>query len=140
LARIEARLSRVLGPIAPRLVADASRKASNTTELSAALAQFIDNSAEREAFLRSCQQGATTASTVQPAAPTVGASTAPAAWDPAMLARASEALAAHIGPIAKVMVNRAAKKARTKEELYAALAAEIPDEADRKRFAAALRK
>jgi serine/threonine protein kinase len=146
LARMEARLSRVLGPIAPRLVADASRKASNTTELSAALAQFIDNSAEREAFLRSCQQGATTTSTPRLAAPTVGAaptvkaSAAPGTWDPAMLAKASQALAAHIGPIAKVVVNRAAKKARTEEELYAALAAEIPEEGDRKRFAAALRK
>jgi len=37
-------------------------------------------------------------------------------------------------------VNRAAKSSRSEEELYAKLAAEIPEEAGRKRFLAAVRK
>jgi serine/threonine protein kinase len=57
-------------------------------------------------------------------------------WDPAMLERLAALLAPQIGPIAKVVVQRAARAAGTAEELYASLAREIPDEGERKRFLA----
>jgi serine/threonine-protein kinase len=135
LARIEARLSRVLGPIARRLVADAARQRSSVAELCEGLGQFIADAAEREAFLQSCNKGT---ATVAPAV--LPAPSAPRIWDPDLLANASQALAAYVGPIAKMVVNRAAKNARSEDELYAKLASEIPEEADRKRFTAALRK
>jgi serine/threonine-protein kinase len=53
-----------------------------------------------------------------------------------MLDRLTQALAAHIGPIAKVVVARAARTARSVEELESALAAEIASPADRQRFLA----
>lgn len=62
---------------------------------------------------------------------------APAVFDPAALDRMTQALAAHIGPIAKVVVERAARTARSVEELQNALAAEISSPADRQRFLAA---
>jgi eukaryotic-like serine/threonine-protein kinase len=135
LARIETRLSRVLGPIARRLVADAARRSVTIADLCAGLGQFIADPAEREAFARSCNQGTGTAT-----APAVPASNAPRTWDADLLAKASQALAAYVGPIAKMVVNRAAKNAASEDELYAKLAAEIPEEADRKRFTAAVRK
>jgi serine/threonine protein kinase len=55
-------------------------------------------------------------------------------WDPVVLETARKTLAVYIGPMAKVLVSRAAKTARTTEELYKALAAEIVSPADRDKF------
>lgn len=57
-------------------------------------------------------------------------------WDPAALATAAHALALYIGPLAKVLVQRAAKQVSTTEELYATLADMIPVEAEREKFLA----
>jgi serine/threonine protein kinase len=55
-------------------------------------------------------------------------------WDPAVLETARKNLAVYIGPMAKVIVSRAAKIARTTEELYRALANEINSPTDREKF------
>jgi serine/threonine-protein kinase len=121
LAEIEARLSRALGPIAKRLVADAARRYSSITEIRRALAAQIEDPKERQKFSRT-----DTSPTVTMAVP---------AFDQATLDRLTQALAPFLGPIAKVVVNRAARAARTPEELHAALAAELSPE-DRRRFLA----
>jgi hypothetical protein len=56
------------------------------------------------------------------------------AWDPAVLERASKDLALYIGPMAKVIVGRAAERTLTMKELYEALAAEIISPSDRQKF------
>jgi serine/threonine-protein kinase len=43
-------------------------------------------------------------------------------------------LAVYIGPMAKVIVNRAAKNARSRQDLYDAVAAEIASPNDRQSF------
>jgi serine/threonine-protein kinase len=50
------------------------------------------------------------------------------------LSDVSRELANYIGPIARVVVNRAASKCFSVEELYSSVAAEIADEAQRRRF------
>jgi eukaryotic-like serine/threonine-protein kinase len=55
---------------------------------------------------------------------------------PSDLDSVSRELAAFIGPIAKVVVKRAADRCSTVEELYTAVAAEIETEKDRSRFLA----
>jgi serine/threonine protein kinase len=55
-------------------------------------------------------------------------------WDLAVLESARKNLAVFVGPMAKVLVNRAAKNARTVAELYQALASEIDTPADRDKF------
>jgi serine/threonine-protein kinase len=45
-------------------------------------------------------------------------------------------LAAYIGPMAKIIVNRAAKKAQNPKQLYETVAAEIPNPVDRATFLA----
>jgi serine/threonine-protein kinase len=61
-------------------------------------------------------------------------STASRSWDPAILETARKNLAVFVGPMAKVLVNRAAKNARNISELYQALASEIGAPADREKF------
>ncbi len=60
----------------------------------------------------------------------------PIHFDPLGLERVRKELAQHIGPMAKVMVDRAAKRARSWQELYAQLAPEIPAGKERERFLA----
>lgn len=55
-------------------------------------------------------------------------------WDPAILESARKNLAVYVGPMAKILVSRAAKNARTVAELYQALATEITTAADREKF------
>jgi serine/threonine protein kinase len=76
-----------------------------------------------------------------PSATTVSASSAHQAssFEPAVLDRLVQGLAPYLGPIAKVLVNRAARRARTVHELQEAVAAEIPSPDDRRRFLARVR-
>jgi serine/threonine protein kinase len=55
-------------------------------------------------------------------------------WDAAVLETARKNLAVYIGPMAKVIVGRAANKARSLEDLYQLLAAEIHSLQDREKF------
>jgi hypothetical protein len=54
--------------------------------------------------------------------------------DVAAIEHVARELAAFLGPIAEVVVKRAARRSATPEELYAAAAAEIETEAERLRF------
>jgi eukaryotic-like serine/threonine-protein kinase len=78
---------------------------------------------------------ALTASLISHAPPPVPASTpGMKSWDPALLDTATKRLAVYIGPMARVIVGRAAKSARNMDDLYQTLAAEIPSPADRQKF------
>jgi len=55
-------------------------------------------------------------------------------WSVEFIDKLGKDLALYVGPLARVIVNRAAKKARTLDELYSILAAEIPSESDRRKF------
>jgi eukaryotic-like serine/threonine-protein kinase len=137
LAELEARLSRAIGPIASRLVATAARRYATISEIRQALAAEIEDPKERAAFLKTAPVVKTDPGVTATMA--VRTPTAPAAFDPDALDRLAQALAPYIGPIAKVVVTRAARSARSAEELQNALAAEIASENDRKRFLAAVR-
>lgn len=56
------------------------------------------------------------------------------AFDPAELERVKSQLAIYIGPMARMIVDRTAKKAANWRELYEALAAEVPAGEERKKF------
>jgi serine/threonine protein kinase len=131
LADLEARLSRVIGPIARRLVADAARRYGTISEIRQALASQIEDPKEREAFFKTGSGGSPTTGSRTPASPIQ--------FDPAALDLFAQALAAYIGPIAKIVVTRAAGAARNAEELRSLLAAEIPAADDRQRFLATVR-
>ena len=132
LAAIESALAAALGPIAKHLVARAARSTSDFDELCRRLAEQIPDPQGRRSFLRAVGAG----STAGGGAATTGSAPPPAAeeWDPSVLETARQALAAFVGPIAGVMVNRAAKISRTRQELLEKLALEIPSEQDRRAF------
>ena len=55
-------------------------------------------------------------------------------FDPATLAKAETELAKYIGAVARVVVRRAAAKARDEAELYLLLADQIEDKEQKKAF------
>jgi serine/threonine-protein kinase len=128
LSRVEMALAQSLGPIARHLVSEASRQAFTLEDLCRRLAEKLPDAADRERFLRSCGQGTGATSGVRPA------------LAPELLDEARRRLAQYLGPVAKVLVDRASRKARTPQELYAMLAAEIPTEGDRAKFLASAAK
>jgi serine/threonine protein kinase len=116
LARIESGLTRVLGPIAKSMVAKAAARHQTVEALSLELAAQIQHEADRMAFLRSC---------------------AVEQIDEKTLEAARKALAVSLGPIAAMLVSRAAKRVHSMDELRDALAAELAEEKERKAFLAA---
>lgn len=57
-------------------------------------------------------------------------------FDPDRLERLKRDLAAHIGPVARLLVDRTAKKSTSWKQLYDMLAKEVPDGPERDRFLA----
>jgi len=150
LARVEALLLPALGPIAKHLVARAARQHATVRALCRNLAEQIPGERDREAFLRACDKelggvitapvDTTTVAELAPTQPMPSATTAVTPLDQALLQTAKRQLAIYLGPIANVMVDRAAKKAHTKQELVELLAAEIQSPKDREKFLGAVGK
>jgi serine/threonine-protein kinase len=148
LARVEALLLLAVGPIAKHLVARAAKQHATIGELCRNLADQISVERERDAFLRACDKdlGGVITAPVQtiavpsPAEPGRTISTNAPPPDPALLQTVKRQLAVYLGPIAGVMVDRTAKKARDWHELVEMLAAEIPSKQDRAKFLAAAGK
>jgi serine/threonine-protein kinase len=130
-------LARFVGPIARQLVESRSRAVVSTEELCRSIAGEIQAPADRTAFLEACRDQLPQA----PARVVTGPTPAtPGAIDPALVDRAQKELTAYVGPLAKVIVTRALKKAGTTAELVAMLGSEIERATDRERFLNALRQ
>jgi serine/threonine-protein kinase len=144
LAVLQKHLAAAMGPIAGPLVRKLSRQYESLPELSQALADQIASPAERAAFLRACARelgaeslgaAARGLSMVTPV-PT-GSGQSIAAWDPAVLNQVKKLLADYIGPLARVIVDRASKKTQSMDEMFSILSSEIASPKDRERFLAA---
>ncbi|WP_321477324.1 serine/threonine-protein kinase [uncultured Paludibaculum sp.] len=141
LAVLHRNLAQYVGPIAKHLVLKESREAPDLDVLCRAVSMHIANESDRAAFLNACRTefGAETR-TVEAARPAQTPATPTpvptASWDTAWLDRLKKDLAVQIGPMARVIVDRAAKKARSPQDLLSALAAEISSPEERSRFQA----
>lgn len=138
LKRIEAELARHIGPIAAVVIKAAAKTAVTTASFIETLAKEIADDKERAAFLKKFS-GDKTTPTGAPSRPTGSrlqpqASSAVSRFDPETLSGAEAALAKYIGAVAKVVVRRAAAKARDSRELYLLIADEIEDQSERKAF------
>lgn len=71
-----------------------------------------------------------------PATPALQPASDPQRFPESQLERVKSELAHHLGPVARVVVDRAAKKAANWEQLYDLLSAEIPAGEERRRFQA----
>ena len=127
-AVIERRAAQILGPIAHHLARTVAARATSPRELAEALAAFMPQPGEREAFLRSCRDipapRTTSAPTASPATP----------FSPDVLDAAARQLAEYLGPMARILVSRASPTARSEEELYDLLAMQIDSPRDRAAF------
>jgi serine/threonine protein kinase len=146
LAQAEAALARHVGPLAGVLVRRAARECSDLPTLYAKLAEQVTNAAARSAFLgeatasgvlanRTGTLPANVSSASASAATAVGATTVGGgALSDALVDQATRALAQHIGPIAKIVVKKAAARATQREPFFALLGESVTDAAARARL------
>jgi class 3 adenylate cyclase len=136
IGKLEQELAGILGPIARHLIRNHLQHVENAGELQQALLAFIPSPPEREKFLKACRE-------IFPARPPEAPPAAPAAsppptepnvWEPVVLEQARQDLAAHIGPMARLLVAQAAAKTQTRADLYRLLAAEISSRPAREEF------
>ncbi len=138
LKQLEAELAQHLGPIAPVMVRNAAKKAATQEELVQMLAADISASIPRAAFQRQFSEISRPVS--KPPAPAASGPAVPptalaaSRFPQEVLDRATARLAEYIGALSRVVVKRAAMKARDEAELYLLIADEIEDPARKKAF------
>ena len=136
LARLTAALVPHLGPVAKLVVRRAAEHAPDPHELCTELAASLPE-AHRAAFLAEVSELAGSAPAARaggPARAQADAAEAPIEWTPTLLAGAEQALAQHIGPLARMLVRNAAKHATSVRDLYERLAVHIESPAARNAF------
>ena len=132
LKQIEGHAARFLGPVAKVMVRRAGRRTLDIDELYAMMAKELDSEEQRKAFMatRSTLSGA-------PSVPhTAKSRTGPSADAALTVERielAQRRLAIYIGPIARILVKKAAAQTTSSERFYLLLAENL-SEIDRTRF------
>ena len=137
LKKIETELARHIGPIAPLVIKSAAKKAYTVAGLAEIVSADIADEKQRAAFVRRFSGDKSTPTGDPTRAGTARQQSAPPTTsniDAQTLAKAEAALAKYIGAVAKVVVKRAAAKARDPGELYLLIAEEIEDRDERKAF------
>lgn len=131
LAEAEQTLAHFVGPLAPVLVRRAARDCDNAESLYARLAEQVTDPAARQAFLGRMRAGTTTGSSRSTGG---GARSPSAGLGDALLERAKKRLAQDVGPIAGVVVRRAAEGAIGREAFFLRLCEAVNDPAARSRL------
>ena len=138
LQRIEGALAEHMGPLAKVLVKKAQARHPGDDAFMQELVQSITGEREQRSFLRELKQFGLRSSKPGldvPSGPVTEPPSGPApAWSEAELADLQVKLAEFVGPLAKVLVSKAARAAGSREELHNVLAAEIDGEKERRQF------
>jgi len=145
LAVLATSLAKHIGPIATVLVQKTAKKSATREDLVRALADSIPIPERRSEFLNEAGAGAVPLKRAAPAAGEASAAApvveqAAAGIRPELAARAEHLLAQHIGPMAKILVRKAAQSARGTTDFVAALAEAIDDDKERAAFITAAEK
>jgi serine/threonine-protein kinase len=143
LKEVEASLARHVGPLAGVLVRRAARECADLPSLYARLAEQVTDPRSRTAFL----ERATAITTIKPdssaaaARPaTTGGIAGGAPLTEPLLESATKLLAQHVGPIAKVMVKKAAGRTQDRGQFFDLLADAVPDGPARTKLLAELQR
>jgi len=143
LNEVEVSLSRCIGPLAKHLIRTSIGQARSVREFYSLLAANIPAGGERAAFLRQLARLDSALAKPQPAAPAgkqeSAAALATPLFDPSLLAVAEKRLAEYVGPLARVLIKRAANDSGDINELYRNLAKHIDSERERAAFLEGLR-
>lgn len=137
LKKLEEELAQHLGPIAPVVVRNAAKKARTQAELVPLLAAEIGDDRARATFEKTFVEVSRPSSQPRSGPTTrtnVATALAASRFPLEVLDRAEQRLAEYIGAVARVVVKRAAMKARDEAELYLLLADEIEDRDEKKAF------
>ena len=142
LKAIEDHLARFVGPVAKVVVRRAARRTLDVDELYTALAETLGGPEERKSFLATRSQLAGAPKKAAAAGPRtmhehgtlLAGKAAKAPLTPEAIDAAQRKLAAYVGPIAKVMVKKAAAQATSSRQFYQLLAESLGSEADRVKF------
>jgi len=140
LQQVEVALASFVGPMARVMVRQAARVHRDLPGLQASLCEHLPTEPERQRFLAkfSAATGGSKVSGAATRTSTTGGSGTPIS--PETLAAATRVLSSHIGPIASIVVKKAAAKARTQEQLYMLLGEQVGEGSEREKLLAALRK
>jgi class 3 adenylate cyclase len=146
LRKIEESLAVTMGPISTYLVASLAKKAPDLPALCEMLASRIPATAEQEEFLKRCRSSLGDSYRKAPEeAVSRGAefaskpSNQPEQLFPAPLLEELQTDLAHfIGPVARIIVERSARKSSTVKELCEAVSNHIASESDRRKFLASI--
>jgi serine/threonine-protein kinase len=128
-----------IGPVARVLVKQAAQRTSDMQALGEMLSEHHVYDQERLQFLHSMSAltGAATAKepTDQPVSTPVAAAGANATgWDPKVLQAVQERLAHYVGPMARILVQRAAQHTTSPGALYRHLAEHLSTAQEKSRF------
>ncbi len=136
LREVESELAKRIGPLASVLVKKAAKKHATLEAVVESVAAEIEDEAERAVFTKRLK-GNIKGNTQPPSSPgttQIATQLAAARFEMAVLEKAEKRLAQYIGALARVVVKKAAMKARDESELYLLIADEIEDPAERKAF------
>ena len=139
---IEKYLATFLGPMSGIIVQRAAATAKDHEELFAVLAAKLPTQKDRQAFLaRKDELSGITSRDQSEKEPSVATGTQqssaplrPAEFSPNSLRQASELLARYVGPMSRVLTERAAKRADSLQTLYLLLADHLKDRTERAKF------
>jgi serine/threonine-protein kinase len=135
LAAEERRLARYIGPLARVIVRRAAETARSPAALSSAIATAIPDPADRASFLAAAPEPAALPGPAAPE-PAPGRPAVAPALGEAELKAAEQRLTGYIGPLAALLVRRAAREAADRGDFYRRLGASIANPADRAAFLA----
>jgi class 3 adenylate cyclase len=136
LASVETALTRELGPMAKVILLRALAESTDECAFYQRLAAAVPDGPHRAAFLAHCPSEATAKPAAAPSAAASTAAPSDRAWTQEELAAAEHALTRYLGPLAHLLVSRAAREHTTLTGLYQSLASEIPNDHERKHFLA----
>jgi serine/threonine protein kinase len=133
LDKLEADIAQHLGPIASTIVKRFAKAATSKQDLVHAVARELPDEA-RAAFEKKWFDRSQPVSLPKSAMADPPTAMAASRFPQAVLDKAENQLAEYIGAVARVVVKRAALKARDEAELYLLIADEIEDKAEKKAF------
>ena len=136
-------LTRQIGPLAKILVNKIAKTTNDIHKLYEQLGDTITDQDHRAEFLRSMPAASTMAAYENPQT-IIPVSSSPTKkpgknWDDAELKIIEQHLSEQLGPLSRILVKKAAKKATGTKELYDMLAAELSDEEARRAFMRTMR-
>ena len=136
LEMIERRLTKRVGPLGQVIIARAAATAGNVHEFYRTISSVIPDEADRASFLAGLPVGSASSAprTADRPAPREAQAAASGALTQQELRLAERRLAEQIGPLASVLVKKAAQEATGVRDLYHRLSENLPDRAHKDAF------